>query len=103
MSTPETLSHGPEFLRRAFKDSCTAGKRTERNNVLFPEPETPVITVNRPIGNRTSIAFRLFARAPFNEIQFASVNGRRGRAGCTIGFAGYPAGHRGGVFPVSLR
>ena len=30
-------------------------------NVLFPEPDTPVIQVNLPRGNFTFIFFRLFS------------------------------------------
>jgi hypothetical protein len=44
--------------------SFTAGKRTERISVDFPDPEIPVMTESRPTGNRTSTFFKLFARAP---------------------------------------
>ena len=47
-----------------------AGKRIFLTSVLFPLPETPVITVNTSSGKVTSIFCKLFSRAPFMSIKF---------------------------------
>ena len=39
-------------------------------NVLFPDPDTPVIQVNLPKGNFTFIFFRLFSLALTISIKF---------------------------------
>ena len=58
--------------------ACTAGSRTERISVDFPEPEMPVMTESRPTGKRTSTFFRLFACAPRISIHCStSPNERR--------------------------
>ena len=47
-----------------FSSASMAGLRTPRMRLDFPDPEMPAITVSRPIGRRTSMFFRLLARAP---------------------------------------
>ena len=58
--------------------------------VLFPEPETPVMTDSRPTGNRISRFLRLFACAPRISSHWASCKGRqKPRTGRAIGCARY--------------
>ncbi len=61
-----------------FKPSFTAGNKTDRIKVDFPDPEIPVMTESRPTGKRTSTFFKLFARAPRISIHSStSPNERR--------------------------
>src|SRR6201992_2514254 len=63
----------PSFLR-------TAGKRTCRIKVLFPEPLTPAMTTKRPGGVLRFTSFRLFADAPESSRRAVlSVTGKLGR------------------------
>ena len=58
------------FLAEPLASDCFKPiQQTDRMRVLFPDPETPVSTVSRPMGNRTSIFLRLFAEAPETSIQ----------------------------------
>src|SRR6476660_9859131 len=58
--------------------ALTAGSNTSCISVDLPEPEIPVITDSLPIGKRTSMFFKLLARAPRISIQF-STSGRERR------------------------
>ncbi len=49
-----------EWLSALYKVSITS--------VLFPDPDTPVTHVNTPIGNSTSIFFKLCSDAPLIEM-----------------------------------
>ena len=46
------------------------GKKVSLIKVLLPEPDTPVIHINFDKGNLTSIFFKLFPDAPYNDINF---------------------------------
>src|SRR5438309_6702639 len=49
----------------------TAGSKTSCIKVDLPLPEIPVITESLPTGKRTSMPFKLLARAPRISIQFS--------------------------------
>ena len=49
---------------------CPSAKIVSYANVDFPDPDTPVITVNLFLGIFTSIFFKLFNLAPNNYIIF---------------------------------
>ena len=57
----------PASARRA------AAPSVPNTNDDFPEPETPHTTLTAPMGNRTSIDFRLWPRAPRTTSHFASL------------------------------
>jgi hypothetical protein len=61
----------------SFSWSRTAGQITSCINVDLPLPEIPVITESLPTGKRTSMFFKLFARAPRISIQFSTFRSER--------------------------
>ena len=72
------------FLRLAFRSACTAGRMQSRTSVLFPDPLTPVTTVNRPSGKATERFFRLFRLNPrkmSDGVLFFRLAPRRVRGG----------------------
>ena len=72
--------------------SRTVGRMTSCISVDFPEPEIPVMTEKRPTGKRTSIFFKLFARALFISIQFSTS--RKPRRDPLIGWQSGDFKHR---------
>jgi len=63
-SRPSTASWSPGSSWAPCSSAASARRRTSWSRDDFPEPETPVTAVNTPTGNETSIAFRLWWRAP---------------------------------------
>ena len=59
-----TLSRFPVSWWARFSRFARSRYRISFTRELFPEPDTPVTQVNTPIGNFTSMFFRLFSRAP---------------------------------------
>ena len=63
--SPSSLSKLPVFSSNPSpKTFDKAGYKIFLSNVDFPDPETPVISVNAPSGISASIFFRLFSLAP---------------------------------------
>ena len=60
LSKPLICLHFPGFSLAPFNCCAMFLYNTSFINVLFPEPDTPVIHINSPRGNLTLIFFRLF-------------------------------------------
>ena len=54
----------PQLTSERCKCLCSAGAKVPEIKEDFPEPLTPVIAVNAPNGNFTSISFKLLCLAP---------------------------------------
>jgi hypothetical protein len=72
-SIPFTSLHFPGFSVALFIFCAIVLYKISFIKVDFPEPETPVIQVNTPSGNFTSIFFKLCSVAPFTSIHFPFV------------------------------
>ena len=73
LDIPLTSLHFPGFSFDLFIFCAIVLYKISFINVDFPDPETPVIQVNTPNGNLTSIFFRLCSVAPFTSIYFPFV------------------------------
>ena len=67
-SMPSMPSWGPGRCRERFRSRERALNRISFTSEDLPEPDTPVTQVITPRGKRTSMPFRLLARAFFTVI-----------------------------------
>src|SRR5262245_42268844 len=66
LAAPSRPSKSPGKVRVSTRRFQRALYRISLISVLLPEPDAPVMAMNRPSGNVTLMDLRLFSRAPRN-------------------------------------